>query len=53
MLTESVLIEGVKRTNTVIVCSTQRAGLVQHNLYAMEVDRKRNCYSCGEFGHIV
>ena len=40
MLTESVLIEGVKRTNTVIVCSTQRAGLVQHNLYAMEVDRK-------------
>ena len=21
--------------------------------YAMEVDRERNCYSCGEFGHLV
>ena len=26
---------------------------MQHNLYAMEVNRKRNCYSCGGFGHLA
>jgi len=43
----------VKRTNTVIVCPTQRTGLTQHNPYIMDVDRRRNCYSCGGFGHLV
>ena len=27
--------------------------MVQHNLYAMEIDRRRNCYICGGFRHIV
>ena len=25
----------------------------RHDLYAIEVDRGRNCYSCREFEHIV
>jgi len=24
-----------------------------HNLYTVDVDRERNCYSCGGFGHLV
>jgi len=31
----------------------QGAGFVQHNSYAMEVDKGRNCYSCGGFGHLA
>ena len=26
---------------------------MQHNTYAMEVNRERNCYSCGGFGHLA
>ena len=46
--------EGVERTNTVIMHPTQRAGFTQYNLYAIDVDRgNRNCYSCGGFGHLA
>jgi len=45
--------KGVERMNVVIVYSTQRAGLAQYSPYAMNVDRKRNCYSCGRFGHLA
>ena len=48
------LIEGVERTSVIIVCSNQRAGFAQQNLYAMKVDRNnRNCYSCGGFEHLA
>jgi len=43
----------VERTNVVIVCPTQRTELAQCNLYAMDIDRGRNCYSCEGFGHLV
>ena len=39
--------------NVVMVHPNQRAEFVQHNLYTMDVDRGRNCYSCGEFGHLI
>ena len=26
--------------------------MVQHNSYAIEVDRGRNCYACGDFRHM-
>ena len=40
--------------NVVMVHPNQRAGLAQHNLYAMDVDRgNRNCYSCRGFGHLA
>jgi len=51
--TRPTLMEGVERTNAVIVQLQQRTGLAQCNPYAMEVDRERNCYTCGGFGHMA
>ena len=46
--------EGVERTNMVMVCSNQRTEFAQYNLYAIDMDQEnRNCYSCGKFGHLV
>ena len=54
MSVESAPIEGVERTNTVIVCPSQRAEFTQYNPYAMAIDRRnRNCYNCGGFGHLA
>ena len=54
MLTEPILIEGVKRTNAVIVCPNQQAGFVFHNIYAINIDRgNRNCYNYIRFGHLI
>jgi len=47
------LIERVERTNTLMAHPQQRIGLMQHNPYAIEVDRGRNCYSCRRFGHLA
>ena len=51
--------EGIERTNTVVVRGL-RAGARQNvgvpprwDPYTMEVDQGRNCYTCGEFGHIA
>jgi len=48
--------EGVERTNAAMVRPQQQgAGFPQRNLYAMDVDRKKNwnCYACGGFGHLA
>ena len=51
--------EDVKRTNAVIVReSGQGAGQSmgapsRRDLFAMEVNRGRNCYACGGFGHMA
>ena len=45
--------EGIERTSVVILYLQQREGVVQRNPYAMEVDRGRNCYTCGGFGHMA
>ena len=46
--------EGVERTNVVIVCPTQQAEFVPHNSYAIDINRRnRNCYSYGGFGHLA
>jgi len=49
--------EGVERTNAVVV-RRQGAGQgmgvpLRRDPYAMEVDRGRNCYACGGFGHMA
>jgi len=51
--------EGIERTNVVVVRS-QKQGAGQgvgapprQDPYAMEVDRGRNCYACGRFGHMA
>jgi len=51
--------EGIERTNAVVVRGQgQGAGQgaevsLRQDLYAMEVDRERNCYACGGFGHMA
>jgi len=52
-ITEPALMEGVERTNAVMVWPQQRIGLAQCNSYAIEVDRGRNYYACGGFGHMA
>jgi len=47
--------EGVERTNVVVVRGQgQGAGIPpRQDPFAMEVDRGRNCYACGGFGHMA
>ena len=51
--------EGVERTNAVVVRGSgvgvgQSMGMPpRRDPYAMEVNRKRNCYTCGGFGHMA
>ena len=54
-----VLMEGVERTNAVVVRGQgqgqgQSVGVpLRRDPYAMEVDRGRNCFACGGFGHMA
>jgi len=47
--------KGIERTNAVVVRgSGQGAGVPSRwDPYAMEIDRGRNCYACGSFGHMA
>ena len=47
--------EGIERTNAVVVRGQgQSAGIPPRwDPFAMEVDRGRNCYTCGGFGHMA
>jgi len=51
--------EGVERTNVVVVRGLgsgigQSAGIPpRRDPFVMEVDRGRNCYACGGFGHMA
>jgi len=49
------LMEGVERMNAVVVRGQgQGAGTPpRRDPFAMEVDRRRNCYACGGFGHMA
>ena len=53
------LMEGIERTNAVVVRGQEQetgqgAGVPpRRDLYAMEVDRGRNCYACRGFGHMA
>jgi len=49
------LMEGVERTNVVVVRGQgQSAGIPpRQDPFAMEVDRGRNCFACGDFGHMA
>jgi len=53
--TGSALMEGVERTNAVVV-KGQGQGMgasPRRDPYTMEVDRGRNCYTCGGFRHMA
>ena len=45
----------IERTNAVVVRrSGQEAGVPPRwDPFAMEVNRRRNCYACGGFGHMA
>ena len=47
--------EGVERTNTVVVRGQgQNAGIPpRRDSFTMEIDRGRNCFACGGFGHMA
>jgi len=47
--------EGIERTNTVVVRgSGQGVGVPpRQDPYAMEVDRRRNCYACEGLGYMA
>jgi len=53
--TEPALMEGVERTNAVVVRGQgQGAGIPpRRDSFAMDIDRGRNCYACGGFGHMA
>jgi len=53
--TEPTPIERVKRINTVVRSQgqEQEIGLPRRDPYAMDIDRGRNCYVCGEFVHMA
>ena len=55
MTTRFALMEEVERTNTVVVRGQgQGMGVSQRkNPYTIEINRGRNCYVCGGFGHIA
>ena len=54
VITGPVPIEEIERTNTVVVRgSGQGMGAPRRDPYAMEVNRRRNCYDCRGFGHMV
>jgi len=47
--------EGIERTNAVVV-KEQRQGMgipPRWDPFAMDIDRGRNCYTCGGFGHMA
>jgi len=43
--------ERVERTNTIMV-NQQSEFVLRYDLYAIDVNRERNCYSCEGFGHL-
>ena len=45
--------EGVERTNTVVVRGQEAGVPPRRDPFAMEVDRGRNCYACRGFGHMA
>ena len=48
-------IEGVERTNAVVIRGQgQNVGIPpRRDPFAMEIDRGRNCFACGGFGHMA
>ena len=46
-------IESIERTNAVVVRGQEVGIPPRRDLFAMEVDRGRNCFTCGGFGHMA
>jgi len=48
-------IEGIERTNAVVMRGQGQGARVppRRDPFAMDIDQGRNCYTCGEFGHMA
>ena len=55
VITGPAPMEGIERTNAVVVRGQgQNAGIPpRRDPFAMEIDRGRNCFACGGFGHMA
>ena len=53
--TGPALMEGVERTNAVVIRGQGQGGGIppRRDPFAMDIDRGRNCYACGGFGHMA
>jgi len=52
--TGPILIEGVERTNVVVVRGQgQGMGAPKKDPYVIEMDRERNCYACRDSRHMA
>ena len=45
--------EGVERTNAVVVRGQNTGVPPRRDPFTMEIDRGRNCFACGGFGHMA
>ena len=45
--------EGVERTNAVVMRGQGVGVLPRQDPFAMDIDRGRNCYACGGFRHMA
>ena len=47
--------EGIERTNTVVVRGQGQGARIppRWDPFAMDIDRGRNCFACGGFGHMA
>ncbi len=45
--------EGIERTNAVVVRGQGVGVPPRRDPFAMEVDKGRNCFACGGFGHMA
>ena len=45
--------EGVERMNVVVVRGQGAGVSPRWDPFAMDIDRGRNCYACGRFGHMA
>jgi len=54
MPTGLILMKGVERKNVLVINPNQQVGFMsRHDLYAINMNQERNCYSCREFEHLV
>ena len=51
--TGPALMEGIERTKAVVVRGQGGGIPPRRDPYVMEIDRRRNCFACGGFGHMA
>ena len=51
--TGPALMEGIKKMNAVVVRGQSAGAPPRRDPYTIEIDRQRNCYACGGFGHMA